>query len=64
MSRNKNSRANERTKTETKTKNKKQVRKRNRMESAIYIVGIAATVFCLLAGYFASVHNNLKSQSI
>jgi hypothetical protein len=76
MSRSKNNRANKLTKTKRKLEDKperrserkletnNQVRKRNRMENAIYIIGIAATIICLLAGYFASFHSNLRTPSI
>jgi hypothetical protein len=68
MLRRKNSSANKRTEAKTKTerkgKPKKQVTKFNRMEIAIYTIGIVATIIFGVAAYFVSFHNNLKTPSI
>lgn len=68
MSGNENDSANKRTETksetERKTKTNKQVRKRNRMEIALYIIGITATIIFGLAAYFVSFHTNLRTASV
>lgn len=68
MSGNENDSANKRTETksesERKTNTNKQVRKCNRMEIALYIIGITATIIFGLAAYFVSFHTNLRTASV